>query len=184
MPSVKLAGGFDATIRTMFKEQRCQSRYGRIENASYPISPSMRMQLQSALEWAGSTAQKNITWINTDQNEIMLAYPSSLPDVPISYTATFKQSGDKTTAFSVKAGQFIKSIQQTKKPVQTPMHRKSGYLCFEKLTRRAQKLSTPAKLTLANWKNAAKPGHMAAPIFLHSRLAVRKRHIHWRLRTF
>lgn len=115
MPSVKMAGGFDATIRTMFKEQRCQSRYGRIENASYPISPSMRMQLQSALEWAGSTAQKNITWINTDQNEIMLAYPSSLPDVPISYTATFKQSGDKTTAFSVKAGQFIKSIQQTKK---------------------------------------------------------------------
>ena len=115
MPSVKLAGGFDATIRTMFKEQRCQSRYGRIENASYPISPSMRMQLQSALEWAGSTAQKNITWINTDQNEILLAYPSSLPDVPISYTAMFKQSGDKTTAFSAKAGQFIKSIQRTKK---------------------------------------------------------------------
>ena len=61
MPSVKLAGGFDATIRTMFKEQRCQSRYGRIENSSYPISPSMRMQIQSALEWAGSAAQKNIT---------------------------------------------------------------------------------------------------------------------------
>lgn len=115
MPNVKLAGGFDATIRTMFKEQRCQSRYGRIENASYPISPSMRMQLQSALEWAGSTAQKNITWINTDRNEILLAYPSSLPDVPISYTAMFKQSGDKTTAFSAKAGQFIKSIQRTKK---------------------------------------------------------------------
>lgn len=115
MPNVKLAGGFDATIRTMFKEQRCQSRYGRIENASYPISPSMRMQLQSALEWAGSIAQKNITWINTDQNEILLAYPSSLPDVPISYTAMFKQSGDKTTAFSAKAGQFIKSIQRTKK---------------------------------------------------------------------
>lgn len=64
MPSVKLAGGFDATIRTMFHGQRCQSRYGRIENASYPISPSMRVQMQSALEWAGSATQKNITWIN------------------------------------------------------------------------------------------------------------------------
>ena len=42
MPSVKLAGGFDATIRTMFKEQRCQTRYGRIDSASYPISPGMR----------------------------------------------------------------------------------------------------------------------------------------------
>ena len=50
-------------------------------------------------------------------------------------------------------------------------------MCFEKLTRCAQKLSTLAKLTLANRKNAAKPGHMAVPLFLHSRLAVRKRHI-------
>ena len=114
MPSVKLAGGFDATIRTMFKEQRCQSRYGRIENASYPISPSMRMQFQSALEWAGSTAQKNITWINTDQNEILLAYPLSLPDVPISYTAMFKRSENKAVAFSAKAKQFIQELQQAK----------------------------------------------------------------------
>lgn len=114
MPSVKLAGGFDATIRTMFKEQRCQSRYGRIENASYPISPSMRMQFQSALEWVGSVAQKNITWINTDQNEILFAYPLSLPDIPISYTAMFKRSENKAVAFSAKAEQFIRELQQTK----------------------------------------------------------------------
>ena len=114
MPSVKLAGGFDATIRTMFKEQRCQTRYGRIENASYPISPSMRMQLQSALEWAGSTDQAKKTWIHTDQNEILLAYPSRLPDVPPSYTAMFKQSEDKKTAFSARAEEFIESIRQTK----------------------------------------------------------------------
>lgn len=114
MPSVKLAGGFDATIRTMFKEQRCQSRYGRIENASYPISPSMRMQFQSALEWAGGAAQKDITWINTDQNEILLAYPLSLPDVPISYTAMFKRSENKAVAFSAKAKQFIQELQQAK----------------------------------------------------------------------
>ena len=114
MPSVKLAGGFDATIRTMFKEQRCQTRYGRIENASYPISPSMRMQLQSALDWAGSTDQANKTWINTDQNEILLAYPSRLPDVSPSYTTMFKQSKNGETAFSAKAEEFIKSIRQTK----------------------------------------------------------------------
>lgn len=114
MPSVKLAGGFDATIRTMFKEQRCQSRYGRIENAGYPISPSMRMRVQSALEWAGSATQKNVTWINTDQNEILLAYPLSLPDIPISYTAMFKRSENKTAAFSAKAKQFIQELQQAK----------------------------------------------------------------------
>lgn len=37
MPNVKLAGGFDVTLRTMFKEQHCQTRYGKIENAGYPI---------------------------------------------------------------------------------------------------------------------------------------------------
>ena len=114
MPSVKLAGGFDATIRTMFKEQRCQSRYGRIENASYPISPSMRMQIQSALEWAGSAAQKSITWINTDKNEILLAYPLSLSNIPISFTNMFKQCEKEAVPFSEKAKQFIQELQQTK----------------------------------------------------------------------
>lgn len=114
MPSVKLAGGFDAAIRTMFKEQRCQYRYGRIENASYPVSPSMRMQIQSALEWAGSAAQKNVTWINTDQNEILLAYPLSLSAIPLSYTTMFKRSENKSEAFLTKAKQFIQELQQTK----------------------------------------------------------------------
>ena len=74
----------------------------------------MRMQFQSALEWVGSTAQNNITWINTDQNEILLAYPLSLPDVPISYTAMFKRSENKAVAFSAKAKQFIQELQQAK----------------------------------------------------------------------
>lgn len=114
MPSVKLAGGFEATIRTMFKEQRCQSRYGRIENASYPISPSMRMQLQSALEWAGGAEREKCTWINTEQNEILFAYPSRLPDIPISYVELFGQSEDEEMAFPDKAEKFIQELQQPK----------------------------------------------------------------------
>lgn len=114
MPSIKLAGGFDVTIRTMFKDQRCQSRYGRIENAGYPISPSMRTQLASALGWAGNATQKNITWINTDRNEVLLAYPLRLSDVPVSYTAMFKRSDNRASAFSEKAQQFIQELQQTK----------------------------------------------------------------------
>lgn len=114
MPNVKLAGGFDVTLRTMFREQRCQTRYGKIENASYPISPRMRKELQAALEWAGSAERKNTTWIHTDKNEILFVYPSSLPDVPISYTAMFKRSGSGDTAFSAQAKQFIRELQRTK----------------------------------------------------------------------
>lgn len=114
MPNVKLAGGFDVTLRTMFKEQHCQTRYGKIENASYPISPQMRMDLQAALEWAGSSEQKDATWINTDKNEVLFAYPSSLPKKPVSFTAIFKQNRDKSIAFSSQAKQFIQELKQTK----------------------------------------------------------------------
>ena len=114
MPNVKLAGGFDVTLRTMFKEQRCQTRYGKIENASYPISPQMRMDLQAALEWAGSSKQKDTTWINTDKNEVLFAYPSSLPKKPVPFTAIFKQTRDKSIAFSSQAKQFIQELKQTK----------------------------------------------------------------------
>lgn len=114
MPNVKLAGGFDVTLRTMFKEQRCQTRYGKIENASYPISPKTRMDLQAALEWAGSSEQKDTTWINTDKNEVLFAYPSSLPKQPVSFTAIFKQNCDKSIEFSSQAKQFIQELKQTK----------------------------------------------------------------------
>lgn len=114
MPSVKLAGGFEATIRTMFKEQRCQNRYGRIGNASYPISQPIRIQLKSALEWLGSAAQENITWIKIDKNEIMFAYPLTLPKSQFSYTAMFKQSENKSEKFFEKAKQFISELKQPK----------------------------------------------------------------------
>lgn len=114
MPNVKLAGGFDVTLRTMFKEQRCQTRYGKIENAGYPISPQIRKELQAALEWVGSSERKNTTWINTDKNEILFVYPLFLPDVPISYTAMFKRIGSKETTFSTQAKQFIQELQRTK----------------------------------------------------------------------
>lgn len=113
MPNVKLAGGFDVTLRTMFKEQHCQTRYGKIENAGYPISPHIRKELQAALEWVGSSERKNITWINTDKNEILFAYPLFLPEAPISYTAIFKRSSS-ATAFSTQAQQFIHELKQTK----------------------------------------------------------------------
>lgn len=89
MPEVKLAGGFDVKLRTMFKEQRCQTRYGKIESESYPISAGMRKTLQSSLAWLGCAEQKGKTWLNTDKNEILFAYPSQLPKAPVSYVNSF-----------------------------------------------------------------------------------------------
>lgn len=115
MPEVKLTDGFTVTLRTMFKEHRCQTRYGRIEDASYPISPEMRKKLQAALNWISNTEQKNITWTNTDKGEILFAYPAQLPETPISYTRMFRRPEKKNVAFSGEAEQFISELHQSKK---------------------------------------------------------------------
>lgn len=115
MPEVKLAGGFTVTLRTMFKEHRCQTRYGRIEGASYPISPEMRKKLQAALNWISNAEQKDITWTNTDKGEILFAYPARLPEIPISYTRMFRRAEKKDVAFSEQAKQFISELHQSKK---------------------------------------------------------------------
>lgn len=116
MPSVKLAGGFDVTLRTMFKEQHCQARYGRTENASYPISPSMREKLQSALDWLGREEHRDITWINTDKNKILFAYPYAFPKQNISFTRMFKQPEQRNGNFEEQAKYFISELKQAKIP--------------------------------------------------------------------
>lgn len=116
MPEVKLAGGFDVKLRTMFKEQHCQTRYGRIENASYPISPKIRKDLQTALEWLGTSSRKEINWINTDKNEILFAYPSQQLDVAVSFTQMFKRPANKDTSFETQAKLFITELKRTRKP--------------------------------------------------------------------
>ncbi len=115
MPAVKLAGGIEVTLRTMFKEQRCQTRYGRIEDRSYPISKPMRKRLQASLNWLGSSERKGRTWVNTGKDEILFAYPAQLPEVPISFTDMFKPAENGEMTFEQQAGKFISELRRTKR---------------------------------------------------------------------
>lgn len=116
MPSVKLAGGFDATIRTMFERQRCQTRYGRIGSASYPISPEVRGKLQAALAWIGDRERADRTWTKSDQNEILFVYPMAVPDHSISYTSPFKRVRNGAIQFTTQAKQFTQQLRKARKP--------------------------------------------------------------------
>lgn len=116
MPSVKLAGGFDATLRTMFNAHLCQFRYGKIEDGSYPISSELRIDLQTALDWIGGEEHKNITWTSLDKNVILFAYPHTLPKVKASFTQMFKLSMNKTSSFETEAKQFISNLRSTRQP--------------------------------------------------------------------
>lgn len=114
MPEVKLAGGFDVKLRSMFKEQRCQTRYARIEDGSYPISQKMRKSLHAALNWIGQKDKREIYWINSDKNEVLFAYPSQLPKTPISFTRSFGSS-DNSKTFQEQSKRFLEDLKSTRK---------------------------------------------------------------------
>lgn len=110
MPKVKLAGGITAILRTMFSGQPCQTRYGKIEGGSYPLSVEMRKRLKAALEWIGSAEQKHKTWINTDKGEILFVYPSMLPEADISCVDLWGGNENNDVAFIDMSKQFIERV--------------------------------------------------------------------------
>lgn len=116
MPTVKLAGGFEVSLRTMFKGQPCQSRYGRFENATYPIAPEVRSGIQAALTWLSGAKMKNKTWVSTDKNEILFAYPSHLTENLPSFTSLFKATdkGEQKSRFESEAKMFSEYLTKTK----------------------------------------------------------------------
>lgn len=154
MPTVKLGAGFEVSLRTMFRGQPCQSRYGRIENATYPISKEMRFKMQSALAWMSAAEHKEITWISTDKDEALFAYPEtlrenmysmvcfcrrrSMPDDKADGTAKDKIS--KKSEFESAAKEFINELCKTKQPGTDPMAERIQYFVLRKLDKARTKV--------------------------------------------
>ncbi|MDR1922604.1 MAG: hypothetical protein LBS31_12820 [Candidatus Adiutrix sp.] len=114
MPSVKLKG-FEATLRSMFNAQRCQYRYGKIDDESYPISKSNRDAAKQSLEWIAKPENEGVTWRTADQNEIVFAYPSVLPGIPLKFASFFaarRDDGEQTEArFENIAEEMLKTLK-------------------------------------------------------------------------
>ncbi len=113
MPSVKLAGGFDAILRTMFHGQPCQSRYGRIENDAYPLSEEMRSQMKDALKYLSAAEMKEKTWIAVPgRREILFAYPSRQMTKEETYVSLFQGIPEekKKASFKEEAERFVGQI--------------------------------------------------------------------------
>lgn len=160
MPMVKLAAGFDVSLRTMFRGQPCQHRYGRIENATYPISKEMRFKLQSALAWLSKEEYKSITWVSTDKNEVLFAYPETIPQNMFSLVNFCKKpSGEDAQVESIQnrmrfedqAKRFISQIQKGKQPGSDPESQRIQYFVLRKVDKARTKVvytynTTPAEI--------------------------------------
>ena len=94
MPRVKLTQGFETVLRSMFREQPCQFRYGNADDRSYPISRENRDGTQSALEWISKPENERITWRKIESGAMLFAYPDILPKVPPKMVSLFAPSDE------------------------------------------------------------------------------------------
>lgn len=113
MPEVRLRG-FDVVLRTMFSEHPNQMRYRTSEGDSYPLSYENRQALSAALTWLSVPEREGITWTRADKDELVFAYPSSLPSVNTAFVKLLGAKGGgkiKSELFEKTAGKFVQSFR-------------------------------------------------------------------------
>ena len=83
LPEVKLPGVLANTkLRSMSGESKCQIRYGRVDAESFPVGGEVRKATKSALAWISSPEREGKTWAIAGANELVFAYPKSMPKTP------------------------------------------------------------------------------------------------------
>ena len=113
MPSVRLASGFDVTLRSMFHDQVCQFRYGKADDHSFPINKVNRDTLKSSLEWIVKPDNENVTWHRIDKDAMLFVYPNRVPKILPKFAALFgntENHKDSITRFEKVAEDFSKTL--------------------------------------------------------------------------
>lgn len=183
MPTVKLAAGFEVSLRTMYRGQPCQSRYGRFGSATYPISKEKRLKLQAALVWMGSVEHKEVTWLSIDKNEALFAYPETLQKnmySMVSFCRRQSSAEDKSESgredkirnnaqFESAAKIFIGELQKTKRLGTDPMSERIQYFVLKKLDKAKTKVvyaynTSPAEIERSSERWSS--GCQNLPIFI------------------
>lgn len=104
--NVPVLGG--VKLRAMNPESPCQTRYRQIDAKSFVVGMEVRKQVKGALEWLTDEERKDKTWGNVsstrDDKEILLVYPSELPETPIPAVAMF---GGTVTNEAIQSARFI-----------------------------------------------------------------------------
>ena len=80
-------------LRAMASAAFCQHRYGKADAESCPVGQESRSKMKGALEWLTHPSRKGKTWDTVaraaDNEEILLSYPSVLPQDPPALTIMF-----------------------------------------------------------------------------------------------
>ena len=106
MPSVRIAPGFEVVLRSMFRDQACQYRYGKADDFSFPISAPVREDTKTSLEWIAKADNEKRTWRKIDNDAMLFVYPDKLPKYPPMYASLFGGNDQEAYNESVQDGRF------------------------------------------------------------------------------
>ena len=116
--NVPILGG--VKLRAMNPESPCQTRYRQIDSTSFVVGREVRKRAKGALEWLTDDERKDKTWGNVsfarDDKEILLVYPSELPEVPIAAVAMF---GGSPTNAATQSARFVNYAEDVIKALHT-----------------------------------------------------------------
>jgi hypothetical protein len=83
LPEVKLPYIGTVKLRAMTSESPCQFRYKTIDAVSFHIGAQSRKRTKGALEWLGCSDREGETWGRADDKELLFAYPTIIPKIPV-----------------------------------------------------------------------------------------------------
>lgn len=108
LPGVKLEFMGEVKLRAMNSESKCQYRYRKVDAESFPVGQKTRKRSKGALEWLGDSSRKGETWGRADDKELIFAYPSILPKIPLKLVSCFGiQKVDDNEARFANAAQDV-----------------------------------------------------------------------------
>ncbi len=113
LPGVKLPVIGEVKLRAMSSEIPCQNRYGTIDAESFLIGAESRKRVKSALEWLSSYDREGETWGRADKKELIFAYPTVLPRVPLKLAACLgaRRSDDTEARFENYAKDVVDCLK-------------------------------------------------------------------------
>ena len=123
LPHVNISGFTRVKLRAMNHEALCQYRYGMIDEQSFPIGGESRDKCKGALEWLTAPERKEQSWATisraTERNEILLAYPVTLPPEPPQMAMMFGGSSENEADNTARFEDCAKQVTQTLRGIMT-----------------------------------------------------------------
>lgn len=116
LPEVKLPGAVAVTkLRSMNKESPCQTRYGFVDAESFPVGAESRKAAKMALSWISSPDREGKTWAIAGKDELVFAYPKTMPPSPPRIAAIFgngRNNTDDSARLEARFEQYAKDALQ------------------------------------------------------------------------